>query len=91
MLAPNCQGGYINEKGKEGAFLIRDVKRFQRFEADLARREGPVDLRRTMDQIAALWKEGVALGVLPPKDPLEGIETDIRLARILNSCFNASS
>ncbi len=37
----------------------------------------------------AMWKEGMTLGVLPPKDPLEGIETDIRIARILN-CLKKS-
>ncbi len=31
-----------------------------------------------------MWKEGVSLGVLPLKEPLEGIEVDIRIARILN-------
>jgi hypothetical protein len=31
-----------------------------------------------------LYSEAKALGVLPAKDPLEGIDTDIRLAGILN-------
>jgi hypothetical protein len=31
-----------------------------------------------------MWREGMALGVLPLKDPLEGIEVDIRIARMLN-------
>jgi hypothetical protein len=31
-----------------------------------------------------MWQEGVLLGVLPLKDPLEDIEVDIRIARILN-------
>ena len=33
----------------------------------------------------AMWEEGVSLGVLPPKDPLEGIDVDIRIAKILCS------
>lgn len=37
----------------------------------------------------AMWKEGMTLGVIPPKDPLEGVETDIRIARILN-CLKKS-
>lgn len=32
----------------------------------------------------AMYREAVALGVLPDDDPLEGIEVDIRIARILN-------
>jgi hypothetical protein len=31
-----------------------------------------------------MWREGLTLGVLPLEDPLEGIEVDVRLARILN-------
>lgn len=37
-----------------------------------------------------MWREAVALGVLPAEDPLEGIETDIRIARTLNSCSKKS-
>jgi len=37
----------------------------------------------------AMWKEAVALGVLPLADPLEGIEADIELARVLN-CLKKS-
>ena len=70
--------------------MISDPETVRQFEADLARREGRTGLAAVMDQIAALWQEGVALGVLPPSDPLEGIETDIRLARILNSCSKTS-
>lgn len=31
-----------------------------------------------------MWQEGILLGVLPLKNPLEGIEVDIKIARILN-------
>ena len=34
----------------------------------------------------SLWAEAKVLGVLPPADPLAGIETDIKIARILNQC-----
>jgi hypothetical protein len=37
-----------------------------------------------------MWKEGVRLGVLPPKDELEGIEVDIKVAAVLNSCLKKS-
>jgi hypothetical protein len=36
--------------------------------------------------IEALWTEGVSLAVLPPKDLMEGVEVDVRMARILNAC-----
>ena len=31
------------------------------------------------------YREAVSLGIFPLKDPLDGIENDIKLARILNS------
>jgi hypothetical protein len=39
----------------------------------------------------SMWNEGKNLGVLPPKDPLEGIEVDIRVAKVLNSCLKKRS
>jgi hypothetical protein len=39
----------------------------------------------------AMWHEGVTLGILPPKEPLEGIDVDIKVAKILNSCLKKYS
>ena len=39
----------------------------------------------------SMWEEAVTLGILPPKDPMEGIEVDLRIAEILNSCSKTSS
>lgn len=41
------------------------------------------DYRRNLQYFEALYQEAVALGVLPPADPLAGIEVDIRIAAIL--------
>ena len=38
----------------------------------------------------AMWEEAKNLGILPPKNPMEGIEVDIKLAKILNSCLRKS-
>ncbi len=38
----------------------------------------------------AMWEEAKNLGVLPSKDPMEGIEVNIKLAKILNSCLKKS-
>ena len=32
-----------------------------------------------------MYKEAVALGVFPRKDPLEGIEIDIKIAKVVKS------
>ncbi|UCG39273.1 MAG: hypothetical protein JSV00_03300 [bacterium] len=66
--------------------MIRDHDAVRRFEDALAREEGRLDHGQALELFTRLWEEGRALGVLPPADPLEGIETDLAMARILNSC-----
>lgn len=63
--------------------MIKDAKLLQAFEDEQIRKERP-DYASALRIFEAMWREGMALGVLPPKDPLEGIEVDIRIARILN-------
>ncbi len=64
--------------------MIKDVKVFEEFEREEIKKEKP-GYFKSLRIFEALWNEGVSLGVLPLKDPLEDIETDIRIARILNS------
>ncbi len=66
--------------------MVKDPLYMQKFEDDLARKEGRIDYGKALEIFTQLWEEGRALGVLPPADPLEGIETDIEVARILNTC-----
>ena len=66
--------------------MIRDTVYKQQFEDDLARREGRPDHAKSLKIFTQLWDEGRAKGGLPPVDPMDGIETDVRVARILNSC-----
>jgi hypothetical protein len=40
---------------------------------------------RAVKLFTEMWNEGVKLGNLPPQDPLEGIEVDIKIAKILSS------
>ncbi len=56
---------------------------FAAFERELTRREKP-DLRRNLKIVEALFQEAVDLGVFPLKDPLEGLEVDIRVAKVIN-------
>ncbi len=39
----------------------------------------------------SLWNEGIRLEVLASKKPLEGIEVDIKIAAVLNSCLKKFS
>ncbi len=63
--------------------MIKDRELFAAFERQCTRSE-KMDHSDALRLFEEMWKEGVLLGVLPLKDPLEGIEVDLRIARILN-------
>ncbi|WP_457654390.1 hypothetical protein [Rhodocaloribacter sp.] len=53
------------------------------FEKAQARREAP-DFFQNLRIYEALYEEARSLGIFPLKDPLDGIESDLHLARRLN-------
>ncbi|MBC7344088.1 MAG: hypothetical protein H5U03_01425 [Clostridia bacterium] len=53
------------------------------FEKEQMRQEPP-DYFRNLQIVEALLQEATLLGVFPLEDPLEGIDVDIRLARVIN-------
>jgi hypothetical protein len=57
---------------------------FQEFEIEFVKRE-KVNIIRNFHIVDALYNEAVALGVIPLKNPLEGIEVDLKIARVVNS------
>jgi len=63
--------------------MIRNVHLMEELNKSQIRALRP-DYFRNLRLFEALYREAKALGVLPLKNPLEGIEKDIRLARILN-------
>jgi hypothetical protein len=69
--------------------MIRDTKILKKFEDGLLRKEH-LSYDRAMSIFEALWNEAASLGVLPLKDPMEGIEVKIKLAKVLNSCSRKS-
>ena len=48
-------------------------------------RKQPPDYFRQLRIFEALYREAMQLGALPLKDPLEGIEIDIKIAKVINS------
>jgi len=64
---------------------MSDLRR--KFEDDLIRRETMRSAEQSLQLLTAMWNEGVVFGVLPPSDPWEGIDVDVRIAGILNSCL----
>ena len=63
--------------------MIKDLRLLAEFEDDEGRKEQS-DYGSALRLFEAMGKEAMLLGVLPLKDPLEGIEVDIKIARILN-------
>jgi hypothetical protein len=67
--------------------MIKDASLLNEFEDAFIRSEparSPEESRRIIQE---MWDHGVSLGVLPPSDPWEGIDVDMRVAGILNSCL----
>lgn len=65
--------------------MVKDAKLLARFEKDYLRHE-KLAYPQALKLYEALWLEARDLGAF--KDPWEGIENKIKLARILNKCSN---
>lgn len=64
--------------------MIVNRDELEQFEKELIRSE-KVDLHKNYDILDALYNEAVALGVFPLKDPLDGFDVDLKIARVVNS------
>lgn len=64
--------------------MITNPKKLRKFEQNLLKTDTTsIDQKfRLMD---AMFKEARSLSVFPLKDPLEGLETDIKVAKVVNS------
>jgi hypothetical protein len=70
--------------------MIKNRDLLKKFEEVFMKEEGNLPFARSMKVFTDMWNEGVNLGILPLRNPLEGIEVDIRIAKILNSCSKKS-
>ena len=68
--------------------MIKNPDILEDFEKERIKKE-KLTFKKALKLFEAMWEEGIHLGVLPPKDPLEGIEVDIKIARILNCLKNS--
>jgi hypothetical protein len=59
-------------------------REFQKFEIEFLKKE-KADVLRNFQMVEALYDEAVTLGVIPLKNPLDGIEVDLRIAKVINS------
>ena len=63
--------------------MIRNID-LQKFEIEFSKKE-KVDVIRNFHIVDALYREAVTLGVIPFENPLDGIEVDLRIAKVVNS------
>jgi len=70
--------------------LIRDQQYYRRFENAVIANER-LSHGQAIAIFEAMWQEAVELGVLPGPDATAGLETDIRVAGILNRCSSSCS
>ena len=57
---------------------------FQEFERGFVKRK-KMDIMKNLRIVHALYHEAVALGIIPLENPLDGIEVDLKIARVVNS------
>ena len=68
--------------------MIRNNE-FQQFEMEFLRKE-KLDVVRNFQIVEALYQEAVSLGIIPLKNPLDGLEVDIKIARAVNCVSKAA-
>ena len=64
--------------------MIKNAKTLEKFEKKYIKKNN-LTFKEKLKIYESLWAEALLMKVLPLKDPLEGIEIDIKIARILNS------
>ena len=66
--------------------MIKNPNILKEFEIDLIKRER-LSYNNALKIYEALWQEAKTLKIFPLKDPMDGIDTKIKIAKILNSCL----
>lgn len=64
--------------------MIKNPEAVRSLEKEMIRKERP-DFLRNIRLVEAMYKEAVSLGVFPSQEGLSGLDTDIRVARVINS------
>ena len=74
----------LDKRQVELVKLIANPKKLQEFNKKLLKKE-KVDIMQNFRIVEALYREAVTLGVIPLKDPLDGLEIDMKIAKVVNS------
>ena len=70
--------------------MLRDKRLMEDFEREFVSSQ-KLSFAQASRLFESMWQEAVRLGVLPPRDPMEGIEKAVRIAKALSSCSRNSS
>lgn len=63
--------------------MIRNRELWEKWESEYRRKEA-VDFLQNLRLLEGLYEEARCLGVLPLRDPWEGLEVKIRIAKAIN-------
>ncbi len=69
--------------------MIKNSEQLQRFERELIRKE-KVNVVRNFQIVESLYNEASELGIFPLKNPLDGLETTIKIAKVVNNVQGTS-
>lgn len=68
--------------------MIKNRRLIQNFETDLIKNE-KTDVRKNFQIVEAMYHEAVELGIIPMNNPLDGVEIDIKIAKVVNHVSDA--
>jgi len=60
------------------------TKEFDKFSTIIHKRE-KTNISKKFQIVESLHQEAITLGIIPPKNPLEGLDVDLRIAKVINS------
>ncbi len=70
--------------------MIKNSEMVKNFEDEFFRNQGKLSYSQSMKLFTSMWHEAAMLGIFPPKELLEGIEVDLKIAKVLNPCLKKS-
>ena len=69
--------------------MINNYKKYKKFEDQLVS-NGEIDIEKNFLIVEEMYKEAVALNIFPLSDPLDDIEIDIKIAKVINSVSDSN-
>ncbi|MCM8762235.1 MAG: hypothetical protein NC905_04985 [Candidatus Omnitrophica bacterium] len=64
--------------------MLKNAREFEKFEKELLRKE-KTGFMKKLAILDGMYREASVLHIIPLKNPLDGLEIDIKIARVVNS------